>query len=279
MESNDLRIFKAVAYENSISKAAVKLGYVQSNITLRIQVLERELGTTLLLSNNKGVTLTGDGKKLLAYAEKITSLIAEAETAFSADSCGNYLKIGATQTISASIMPKYLSRYSEKYPDVKLTLKTDTHKKLINQLTSGELDGVFTNVSTIQDRISEEVAFYEELALISSININNDELLEKSIIVNNNIDCPYRRILEKCMFKNKKAPSKVIEMDSLEAIIRCVAEDMGISMLPKILIARNERIRIHDLPDKLNKLIIYFVKANTLNINMHLNDFIDMIHI
>ena len=32
MEINDLRIFQTVAYEKSISKAALKLGYAQSNI-------------------------------------------------------------------------------------------------------------------------------------------------------------------------------------------------------------------------------------------------------
>lgn len=34
MEINNLRIFQAVAYEKSISKAALKLGYAQSNITM-----------------------------------------------------------------------------------------------------------------------------------------------------------------------------------------------------------------------------------------------------
>lgn len=55
MESNDLRIFQVVAYEGSISKAAIKMGYVQSNVTLRIKTLEDELGTKLLLRHSKGV--------------------------------------------------------------------------------------------------------------------------------------------------------------------------------------------------------------------------------
>lgn len=37
MESADLRIFQAVAREGSITKAALRLGYVQSNVTSRIR--------------------------------------------------------------------------------------------------------------------------------------------------------------------------------------------------------------------------------------------------
>ena len=57
MEINDLRIFQMVACEKSISKAALNLGYAQSNITMRIKVLENELNTTLFTRNNRGVTV------------------------------------------------------------------------------------------------------------------------------------------------------------------------------------------------------------------------------
>ena len=43
MEINDLIIFKTVASEGSISKAAKELGYVQPNVTERIKKLEQEL--------------------------------------------------------------------------------------------------------------------------------------------------------------------------------------------------------------------------------------------
>lgn len=78
MESNDLRIFHRVAHENSFSKAAEKMGYVQSNVTLRIKKLEQELGTILFLRNNKGVSISHDGRKLLIYAEQILRLLDEA---------------------------------------------------------------------------------------------------------------------------------------------------------------------------------------------------------
>lgn len=57
MESNELRIFQAVAHEGSITKAAKTLGYVQSNVTARIQQLEVELKTQLFY-RQRGMVLT-----------------------------------------------------------------------------------------------------------------------------------------------------------------------------------------------------------------------------
>ncbi len=58
MESADLKIFQAVAREGSITKAAARLGYVQSNVTARIRHLEAELNTSLLHWQSRGVSLT-----------------------------------------------------------------------------------------------------------------------------------------------------------------------------------------------------------------------------
>ncbi|MBI6874591.1 LysR family transcriptional regulator [Clostridium aciditolerans] len=279
MESNDLRIFQIVAYEGSISKAALRMGYVQSNVTLRIKMLEKELGTTLLLRHNKGVTLTDSGKKLLTYADQIIRLINEAESAFKDICSNNSLKIGATQTISASVVPKWLSRYSEKYPDVILSLKTDTQRSLIEQVISGELDGAFINGPYNQSSVESAFTFTEELAVISSIdNKEIDKLLEKPIIINTNMDCPYRAILEKWVVANKGIPSRIIEFDSLEAIIKCVADGMGISLLPKSVIKDKDRVYTHELTNEFNKLIIHFIKGNDVNIKHPINNFISILY-
>lgn len=45
MESGDLRIFRAVAEEGSITRAAQRLQYVPSNVTGRIRQLEEGLQT------------------------------------------------------------------------------------------------------------------------------------------------------------------------------------------------------------------------------------------
>lgn len=62
MESGELKIFRAVAREGSITKAARQLNYVQSNVTARIHKLETDLNIKLFHRTNRGMTLTAAGK-------------------------------------------------------------------------------------------------------------------------------------------------------------------------------------------------------------------------
>ncbi|EKN63327.1 LysR family transcriptional regulator [Schinkia azotoformans LMG 9581] len=70
MEFKDLEIFQMVAEKGTISEVAKELKYVQSNITMRIQKLEQELNTPLFNRHRRGMSLTPEGKKLLAYSKK-----------------------------------------------------------------------------------------------------------------------------------------------------------------------------------------------------------------
>lgn len=62
MDSNLLKVFIAVANTNSISQAAKELEFTQSNVTLRIKQLEKNVGYSLFHRTNRGVILTNEGK-------------------------------------------------------------------------------------------------------------------------------------------------------------------------------------------------------------------------
>ena len=62
MDAADLRIFQSVASTGSMSKAALELNTVQSNVTARIKSLEDEVGFALFERTNRGVTLTAAGE-------------------------------------------------------------------------------------------------------------------------------------------------------------------------------------------------------------------------
>jgi DNA-binding transcriptional LysR family regulator len=47
MELSDLNLFATIAQHGNITKAAQRLNTVQSNVTTRLRMLERELGVSL----------------------------------------------------------------------------------------------------------------------------------------------------------------------------------------------------------------------------------------
>ncbi|GGG69111.1 hypothetical protein GCM10010918_25270 [Paenibacillus radicis (ex Gao et al. 2016)] len=66
MDIQLLKVFYTTAQEGSISKAAQKLTFAQSNVTHKIQQLEADLQTQLFYRHNRGITLTPTGHILLS---------------------------------------------------------------------------------------------------------------------------------------------------------------------------------------------------------------------
>ena len=81
MDFTALEIFKAVAAEGSVTRAAEQLGRVQSNVTTRIQQLEEQLGTPLFLRQGRRMVLTPAGESLRGYADRLLALAEEARQA------------------------------------------------------------------------------------------------------------------------------------------------------------------------------------------------------
>ena len=78
MELTDLVTFSAVARTGGITRAAEELSTVQSNVTQRVKALEAEIGTALFERHSRGMTLTGAGRRLLPYAQRMAALSREA---------------------------------------------------------------------------------------------------------------------------------------------------------------------------------------------------------
>ena len=64
MDLQALRIFKAVADEGSVTRAAGRLHYVQSNVTARLRGLEEALGTELFHRTGRRLAITPAGRTL-----------------------------------------------------------------------------------------------------------------------------------------------------------------------------------------------------------------------
>ncbi|MGH3146451.1 MAG: LysR family transcriptional regulator, partial [Rubrobacter sp.] len=74
MELRQVETFVAVAEELSFSRAAARLGYVQSSVSAQVAVLERELGVPLFDRLGRRISLTEAGATMLGYSRKLLAL-------------------------------------------------------------------------------------------------------------------------------------------------------------------------------------------------------------
>src|SRR3712207_8188447 len=74
MELRQVETFRTVAEELSFSRAAVKLGYVQSSVSVQVSALEQELGVPLFDRLGRRIALTDAGEVMFAYSGKLLAL-------------------------------------------------------------------------------------------------------------------------------------------------------------------------------------------------------------
>ena len=235
MESIELRVFRQVAYAKSITKAAENMGYVQSNVTAHIKKLEMELNTILFVRHSKGVTLTQDGEWLLYQTEKILELIDKTSQSFQREA--KHLNIGTTQTIAGYLLPQCLIEYQKQFPDILISVRVLEQYDLEEQLETGKLDCIITNSQHNFLYGKHILKYEEELMLIAPCSYKTLEELKQCILITNDIiSCPYRKILMDWWNLYQYELPKIIELDTVEAILNAVSMGMGISLIPKYVV-------------------------------------------
>ena len=69
MTLQQLRQVLTIAESNSMNEAAKKLFVSQPNLSATVREVEEELGITVFMRNNRGITVTAEGEEFLGYAK------------------------------------------------------------------------------------------------------------------------------------------------------------------------------------------------------------------
>jgi LysR family transcriptional regulator, cell division regulator len=247
MELTDLLTFATVARTGGITRAAEALNTVQSNVTQRIKALEGEIGTALFERHSRGMTLTGAGRRLLPYAQKMAALSREALLAARDDGeAKGPLAIGSMETTAAVRLPAVLASFHRRYPAVNLTLRTATTAELAAAVLDGTLDGAFVTSPIDHPELTSVIAFREELVLIAARRFDSLAFLRADTPESGptalvfRVGCTYRHRLEN-LFATLGWPSAARwEFGTLDGMIGCVAAGMGVALLPRAVVERSE---------------------------------------
>jgi DNA-binding transcriptional LysR family regulator len=255
MDAADLGIFETVARVSGMNRAAAELHTVQSNVTARVRQLEAELGTPLFSRHSRGVALTPAGGRLRPYARRVSRLLEDARRAVDDDGAPKGpLAIGSLETTAGLRLPPILANYAAAYPEVDLTLATGTTCELIERVLAQELEGAFVCGPVEHPELAEDTVFREELVLVTPKAMRApDALFRKSDvkIVVLRIGCSYRQRLESTLARCSVVGLRTLEFGTLDAIIGCVATGIGVTLLPRAVVAaarRDGRVALHALP-------------------------------
>lgn len=246
MEFRHLQTFQAIAQQGSFLKAAEKLQYAQSTITLHIQQLEAELGVKLFSRRGKRTELTIAGRTLRDHADQLLHRAANLQQTMTDLVAGEagHLRIGSIEPVASVHLPAILVQFCHEHPKVRLTLEVGITQVISQRVATGSLDlGICSPPNANQD-LTFDLLFQDPISLLipethqlATLDEIPASLLVEERLILTEEHCPYRNILEKALLSHGINPFSGIEVMSLEALKQMVRYGLGIGIMPTAAIA------------------------------------------
>lgn len=137
-----LKVFVAVAHAGSFSRAGEQIGLSQSAVSHSVKELESELGVKLLDRTTREVVLTDAGQQLAARLERLLEELTA--TLLDTRSVGHQLsgtvRVAASQTISAHLMPQSIAAAALEFPAIRFVLHDRPQQWVLQSIRQGEVD-------------------------------------------------------------------------------------------------------------------------------------------
>lgn len=169
--SIDLRLlqyFLVTAEEGGITRAAARLNIAQPTLSKAIQLLEYQLGVTLLERGPQGVVATAIGERLLDHARTIMAQVQDAAGDIESMRTGEVgtVRIGAGPSWVRRLLPETVAQALAERPGLRLTVSGGYDETLLDRLAEGELDMVVAELPLELDGPAFEVEVLTEDDLV-----------------------------------------------------------------------------------------------------------------
>ena len=252
MQTRHLKTLVQIARVESFATAASQLNMTLSTLSMQMKTLEEELQVSLFDRSHRPPKLTPIGREIAKKAQMVldaeNSLLKTSQE--SVGLAGNF-HIGFVATASVRLLPLFLKNAKSLAPNASFHLETALSERLEEEVLSGQLDAAILTASKQTapglryDVLREETLVYalpkqekirsvEELALeLPFLQFNPNSGIGK-VIANH---------VRKLTSKSTRQP---IVLDSVEAIMECVNEGIGFTLLaePDIRRYADEGVRI-----------------------------------
>ncbi len=240
MTITQLNTFLKITEQGSFSAAANSLGYAQSTVTTQIKQLEDELDCQLFDRLGKTIIPTPQGKRLIAYAEKILQLEREIHLEVSdEEEPTGILKIGVSESLCYNRIPEFLMEYNKRVPGIEIQLTFITHDTFPDMLQKGELDLVYTlNPEMEDERLTMLYKKEEALSFFVSPDhpLVGKKITEKDLegypLLLTGHNCSFRQMLLSDLSKCGVEPKPFLETSSKEVLKQFASNGLGVAFIP-----------------------------------------------
>ena len=246
--------FVKIAETGSVSGAAAAMGTTQSALSHLLQGLEEELGLALLTRGRNGAALTAEGALLLpearALLEQYDRVGALAESIRSRQA--GTIRIGTFTSVAVNWLPRLIRDFRAENPLVEFQLENGDYSDVDRWLREGSVDVGFVRLpgpegcyvtELYEDRLLGILPREHPLASLPRLPLRSVEQEPFiSLLESSNQDA--RRALEAAGI----TPNTAYRTKDDYAVIAMVAQGLGISIMPELLLrGQADRVAVLEL--------------------------------
>lgn len=241
-----LRIYAAVVEQKSFSRAAEVLSVSQPAVSKAVRELESQLDVVLLERGGRSFRPSEAGQMLYKYARGIFAMeraAVEAVQAYSELERGG-LTIGASSTIAAYWLPRYIADFSQRYPGIAVRLLSGNTQRVVQWLLDCDVDVALVEGPVNDERVEVRPWRRESLQVIAAAGarlagrkaLRAQDLAEELWLLREP-GSGSREVVENELARLGIEPKRTLEAGSNEIIVQMAAADLGIAIVPEVAAA------------------------------------------
>jgi len=258
MELRHLRYLVAIADAGTMARASERVFVTQSTLSHQLAQLEVEMGCALFERIGRTLQLSDAGRELLGHARGILAQVEEGTRAvrLTRNLSTGSLRVGVIHSFVTTLMPQVAGGFVKKHPGIKLSVVELTGLDIEAQVADGSLDlGVAffppSSPTVMGERIFDDTLL---LAVPASHPLASRKAVKFSQLANVPMAMlgqrfATRRLLDAHFQRAGVRANVVLEIDSVDALLRVVAHGVAAAFLPGRSAQRSAHVKLLEVTE------------------------------
>lgn len=236
----ELKTLLAVSREGTFAAAAHRIGLTQAAVSAQMQRLEAELGFELFDRAGRAAHLNRRGHEMLVKAQDLIQMYNELGNRTPGVPASTLLTLGAIVSIQRNLLPDALTLFHQQFPQCRTRILPGVSLELINLVDTGEIDmaAIIRPPFSLHSDLTWTTLASEPYRLIVPQTVPGDDwitLLTTQPFIRYDRSSFGGRQVERFLRQMHLMPREVCELDEQEAIVKLVANGVGVALVPETL--------------------------------------------
>ncbi len=247
LDTRLLAAYVALVEEGGVEPAAKRLGLTQSAISHALKVLQDDVGVQLLARCGRRILPTAEGATFFEDAVEILTKMKDARERLQNQGRWNCvrLRVGASTAACQYLLPTVFREFRESFPETPVFIEPGDTPRVLELLRQGQVDIAIGLKTELLPDFASRPLFKDELRLIMSPlhelaeakRINGASLTNCNFILYNKASATSAMIQEYLLSQGVSL-RRTMELHSVEAIKELVKVNLGVSILPPWMLAK-----------------------------------------